>query len=475
MLPRFRCVAGVACLLLHTIQAHAWIEEGDAALRHHVQHIADAGLATVPATTWPFVEDDVLRHLEDGDKPPGYDAQASIDWLHGHLTQQRGLVYETGVSALSQPVLYRTFTATPREGHGYGSAEYKGDIVAWRLRLTGVTDPDDGSYVRLDGSYVHTDIGNWRVGFNALDRWWGPGWDGSLILSNNARPIPAIYLQRRLSDPFSIAPFSWLGPWQFVFFVGPMEQQREIPRPWFGGMRAVIKPDPSFELAVSRTFEWGGKGRPFGPRAFVKALFGGEDNQGLDAMSEEPGNQLAGYDARWVSPVFSKPYAVYAQLIGEDNVNNQPNKFIGLVGVDGWGQSMPGKSYRWHVEYADTAVDFALGRPWYGLAYEHHIYTDGYSYRRRIIGHSIGSDAKAYSCGLLLSRSNRAWEFLARTIRTDRDSPQSQRIVDVELLHEITQKSSHFSFGVNATRGISALDEQISFSARGFVSWRRDF
>ena len=27
---------------------------------------------------------------------------------------------------------------------------------------------------------------------SVTDRWWGPGWDGSLILSNNARPIPAI-------------------------------------------------------------------------------------------------------------------------------------------------------------------------------------------------------------------------------------------------------------------------------------------
>jgi hypothetical protein len=45
-------------------------------------------------------------------------------------------------------------------------------------------------------------LGNWSTSLGKVDRWWGPGWDGSLILSTNARPIPAISLDRRIAEPF---------------------------------------------------------------------------------------------------------------------------------------------------------------------------------------------------------------------------------------------------------------------------------
>ena len=40
----------------------------------------------------------------------------------------------------------------------------------------------------LDGSYIAARLGNWSASFGQVERWWGPGWDGSLILSTNARP-----------------------------------------------------------------------------------------------------------------------------------------------------------------------------------------------------------------------------------------------------------------------------------------------
>ena len=47
---------------------------------------------------------------------------------------------------------------------------------------------DEG--LALDGSYIAARLGNWSASFGQVERWWGPGWDGSLILSTNARPIP---------------------------------------------------------------------------------------------------------------------------------------------------------------------------------------------------------------------------------------------------------------------------------------------
>jgi hypothetical protein len=93
----------------------------------------------------------------------------------------------------------RTFADTPRE---------EGELTAWtsgflghrwglRLEVTGVVDPDDDQTVRIDGSYVAGKFGNWIVTLGAQERWWGSGYEGSLILSNNARPVPAIALGSR--------------------------------------------------------------------------------------------------------------------------------------------------------------------------------------------------------------------------------------------------------------------------------------
>ncbi len=46
-------------------------------------------------------------------------------------------------------------------------------------------------------------LGNWNISAGAIDRWWGPGWEGSLILSNNARPVPSIGIDRNEARPFS--------------------------------------------------------------------------------------------------------------------------------------------------------------------------------------------------------------------------------------------------------------------------------
>ena len=45
---------------------------------------------------------------------------------------------------------------------------------------------DEG--LTVDGSYLAARLGNWSGRVGKIDRWWGPGWDGSLIMSTNARP-----------------------------------------------------------------------------------------------------------------------------------------------------------------------------------------------------------------------------------------------------------------------------------------------
>ena len=94
----------------------------------------------------------------------------------------------------------------------------------------------------LDGSYVAARLGNWSASFGKVDRWWGPGWDGSLILSTNARPIPALSIDRRVPEPFESQWLSWIGHWCFHSFIGQMEKVRTVPNPYLWGIRVDLAP-----------------------------------------------------------------------------------------------------------------------------------------------------------------------------------------------------------------------------------------
>ena len=86
-----------------------------------------------------------------------------------------------------------------------------------------VADPDDDKDWRADGSYLGVNFGNFMLSAGFMERWWGPGWDGSLILSTNARPIPSITLERNYTDPFKTKWLSWMGPWRASIAMGEAE------------------------------------------------------------------------------------------------------------------------------------------------------------------------------------------------------------------------------------------------------------
>jgi hypothetical protein len=66
-------------------------------------------------------------------------------------------------------------------------------------------------------------------------QWWGPGYHGSLLLSNNPEPLKIV----KLTNPEPvILPwiFKYLGPFRFVAFVTRLENDRtDVAEPIFGG------------------------------------------------------------------------------------------------------------------------------------------------------------------------------------------------------------------------------------------------
>lgn len=451
------CLA-LAGLFAAPASAGPWMDPGDSALRHDVQMLSDAGVIHAPLSSWPLAWADVVRDLKEADgnlSAALSDARQRVLRRYRRESRINRFSPHLRIAAANHPRQFRSFENTPRESAELeAGADWTGTNFAYRLQMTAVDAPDDGKHMRFDGSYAAAIWGNWAFSASAQPRWWGPGWDGSLILSNNARPIPSITVQRHLSDPFESKWLHWLGPWQFLFTLGQLGPDRYVPDALFLGMRLNFRPIPALELGASRTAQWGGQGRPEDLSAFKDILLG-RDNLGTNGINaaNEPGNQLAGFDFRWQSPLFKAPYAVYGQFIGEDEAGGWPSRYTGLAGIETWGAwGREGASWRLHAEYADTATGgFYSSQPLYNYAYQHHIYRSGYVYRGRIIGHSLGGDGRMTSLGLLYATAaGKTWDILLRRIEPERDLAASPVYLSAELGHRISWWNHTISLRVAA-------------------------
>jgi len=168
-------------------------QPGDVGLRHDIQVLADYGAISGPVTTWPISWDAVLMDLERIKADDVVLPNAVIPTFERILaraqreTGSRQHIIVGHVSAAEKPTQIRGFADTPRErgeiGAGYS---WFGDRLSIDLNVAYVDKPVDGEEVRADGSQIGVNLGNWTVAASTMDRWWGPGWDGSIILSNNA-------------------------------------------------------------------------------------------------------------------------------------------------------------------------------------------------------------------------------------------------------------------------------------------------
>ena len=275
------------------------------------------------------------------------------------------------------------------------AAAWTGERFAWKLSAGVVANPDDGQEFRPDGSYVAMNLGNWNLSAGYLDRWWGPGWEGSLILSSNARPVLSVGIDRNEAQPFTWPVLRWLGPWRFNTFMGQLEEDRDYPEALLFGMRFESRPLPSLQIAASRSAQWCGEGRPCDLSTFGDLLLGNDNDQ---ALEDQPGNQLAGFDVRWSWPGGRVPLALYAQAIGEDEAGFMPSKYLGLFGVETWGElGQPFLAGTCRVRR--HRLRFSQSPPEFGCAYTNVIYTSGYRYRGRALGHTIDADGESVGAG----------------------------------------------------------------------------
>lgn len=484
-----RRLLGLACcaaLLCGAAYADPWLAPGDEGLRSDIQRLADAGILHGPVMTWPMSWPDVARDVNGADESRLDEATAAALLRVRRMARAasaRGFA-GTGLRASGayEPVELRTFGDTPREeGELAVRAGWLTDRLALNLQGTVVADPADETQFRPDGSYLGVNVGNFMISAGYMERWWGPGWDGSLILSTNARPIPSVTLERNYSDPFKPWLLRWIGPWRASMAVGRAEEHDvAVPNVRFLAARVDFKPRPWLEAGLTRTAQWCGGSQRCGWTTFTNMLLGRDNQVSEDGVvDDQPGNQMAGYDLRLRSPWRALPVALYWQWIGEDEAGGLPAKFIGLMGVEAWGSRGFG-GWRLRAEYADTACNFTRQNPLYECAYRNAIYPQGYTYRGRVIGHSMDNDSRMFTLAGLLTRENGdVLSVSVRRVDVNRDGgPHAISGAPVDLYNVELRYSRVLSIGrISAGIGYQDADVGADSSSRvhAFATWQQGF
>lgn len=441
-------VLAVALLVGGAASASPWVGPGDARLRTDVELLRTYGYIIGPVDAWPLPWSQINRGIEraqaDGALPPhvfaAVERLARQSEYNGHKTK-----FMVRATATNDAALVRTFERVARnQGEVTASASHDlGPLhVTW-----GGTWQSDGSPDQIateskngfspDPSFVALRLGsNWAAYGGWIDNWWGAGQDGAMLFSTSARPMPKIGFRRL--EPFTIdAPvLRWLGPTTFDVFVAIANEKRDHNNPAMMGMRLAFQPTPYFEIGLNRGIQVCGSGRPCNAKTIGRALigFGDFDNTGTP---DEPGNQLAGFDMSYrrkignTGQILKLTFATTA----EDADNILIEQFARQIGV---GISGPvgkeGALLDAGFEYLDSQATKLFGvltadHPYPGSTYNNFIYTDGWTYGRRPVGHSLDGDARSMTIySALTDTRNRRWHLSGRSIVLNLHSLPSYRI-----------------------------------------------
>jgi len=226
--------------------------------------------------------------------------------------------------------------------------------------------------------------------------WWGPGYHGSLLLTDHAFPLDRVTLGS--DEPFRLP---WvldsLGEWKVNTFLAQLERDRDFPRAEVFGLRVSNVPASWLELGFTRLTQFNGRGRGQSfPQAVWDAYFSKANVGGDKDVNEQVSLDLRARVPRvpYLIP-FPAGLQVYGELASEDKWSKIPipSRAAFLVGVYIPQVSRMG-TMDLRIEYADT--DFTrrkttdnLEQVWYNSG----LYVSGMRFRGFPLGHHMGTDA----------------------------------------------------------------------------------
>lgn len=227
---------------------------------------------------------------------------------------------------------------------------------------------------------------NMELSAGRTSMWWGPGFHGALLLTDNAFPLDAVRWNNIC--PFRL-PFILrkIGRFNAQFFVSRLEEKRAVPETFVTGWRLDYTPWDFLKFGFGHILMHGGKG----VKRLGFANFWSSASLVFSAAGggTETENHIISGDIQLFIRRIDRflPIATGAKLYtewgAEDEAGNTPIDLASITGIyftDVF--KIPG---------FDGKIEFAkLNKIWY----THFRYASGYTRRGSIIGHQIGGDSE---------------------------------------------------------------------------------
>jgi hypothetical protein len=384
----------VALLLAVPAAASPWAEVGDNQLRSDLELLNASGVVRDITIQWPMPWQSILSSLEDRDlssQAPAVRAAAARLLALAHAGMAPGFSGAVYLDATNKSDVIYGF-----DGMGRGDAQAQlslglnSGFFSGRVSLGAITQNFGGKPNKLmpDGTYFAARLGGALVYAGYLDHWWGPGELSTLQLSNNARPMPQIGIQRSSTAPSHWPVLHWLGPWQFEFFLAKFDGPQIQSNVYYNGARLTISPLPGLELAAAKTEQFCGQGHPCAP---LRDYFTNFD------FSNHPDNVNGegSFELKYSGVLARFPFQVYAQMMNEDYSFSSSSGSSHLFGASVFVPT-GGSPVKLTAEFTDsiaTRTPFSFGNFIYGYTYTNGQYPDGMRYRGRTLGFSLDTDS----------------------------------------------------------------------------------
>ena len=428
-----------------------WAEAGDRQLRQDVETLKAGKYIRGPIESWPLPWSQIMDGVEKAENAnaPGFVAAAA-----GRLRAQSGIasqstVYEADIAGTNRPALVRDFGFTARN---QADVALRVSNSLGNLHLNygvGYRSNQVGQDYHFEPSDFALQFSNWAIYGGYTQKWWGPGNDGALTISTDARPFPKVGITRL--NPFKPRTkfLRWVGPWRVDFFGGVLTETRPDSRnPIEFGQRFTVEPSPGLEISLSRTLLiCGDRGTAPAPPAIANQVGGGKCGAGPVGRALfpffggiQPGDSLAGLSVSYTRMVGSGAVRIYYEAAGEDKKGVLQFDQDGQVG--GASVTFPafteGGTLQLYSEYTDTLarrlIPFkSFPRSYYGNSF----YYTGKDYRGLPLGDSIGGDSDLFtaSAAYTTPRNWRVYTSYRQAHYNKTGVASASRSINPEFIH----------------------------------------
>ena len=271
---------------------------------------------------------------------------------------------------------------------------YAQPIFLYNQRYKGI-DGNDETKFRIHKGYLKFTRDNFEIEAGRDSLWWGPGYHGSLLVSNNAKPFDMI----KISNPrATLLPwfFSYLGPFRFNLLFSRLDDDEhkitdkatgdDLSKPYLYGLRFDFKPHPLMEVGLSHLVLFGGEGRDISFTDFLKIAYSNQNRDGTNLDS----NQEFAIDIALTIPHVSRllPLADSIKLYGEigaEDTGTPPDRRAYLAGIV-LNDAFTVEGMKLRAEYANLSPG-SVPTAWYS----HGSYPMTYS--GRVFGHHASTDS----------------------------------------------------------------------------------